>query len=454
MSKFAKDLKGAQKRVLRILNAKQKNPGGDLLHIVKELLPKRDGILRLAKKYPTPFYLIDNAQLENSINEFKTPFEKFIQGVRIFYAMKSDDHPYIVKSVVKHGFGVDVSSKRELEIALNCGAERIIFNGPGKTEDELLAAVKNNKIVTINIDSFGEIEKLEKIATKCGKTIKAGVRIYTKFHGTWNKFGIPLEKLKDFWKGAEKYPHVKLEGIHFHLSWNRGVSSYQNVIKEVAAYLKKNFTAEMRNSIKFIDFGGGFFPNRSDAYYPWTSHYPWISPAGNIIQMADSYYGKKTEFAEKYHVIETMPISDYARGIASALKKYFKPIIDCDYYTEPGRIICSKAMHIVIRVMDVKSEKFAIADGGVNITGWECGDYFYTPLVNLTQPALKEIEFKIMGYLCTPRDLWGLYCYAADVRENDVILVPNQGAYRYSLAQNFIKPIPEVRILKNATLSG
>ena len=195
----------------------------------------------------------------------------------------------------------------------------------------------------------------------------------------------------------------------------------------------------MRKSIEFIDFGGGFFPTRTEGYYPWTTHYPWNIPAGT----------KKTSFADPYYITETLELSEYAEAIAEAIKAYIEPIVKCIYYAEPGRIICNNAMHIVVQVQDNKAPGNVITDGGVNIVGWEYGEHFYFPLVNLTHPSLKEIKCTLYCPLCTPHDIWGYYCYASKMKEGDVVVVPNQGAYRYSLAQNFIKPIPEVRVLES-----
>ncbi|MFA6410866.1 MAG: decarboxylase, partial [Candidatus Buchananbacteria bacterium] len=144
----------------------------------------------------------------------------------------------------------------------------------------------------------------------------------------------------------------------------------------------------------------------------------------------------------------SVPVASYAQGIAKAVKTYLKPILDCTYYLEPGRIISTPSMSIVLKVMDVKYPGMAITDGGINIVGWEQFESNYFPVIDLTNPSLKEIDYRLYGSLCTPDDTWGYYCYAKKIKEGDIILIPNQGAYTYTFAQNFIKPIPEIRILK------
>jgi diaminopimelate decarboxylase len=50
----------------------------------------------------------------------------------------------------------------------------------------------------------------------------------------------------------------------------------------------------------------------------------------------------------------------------------------------------------------------------------------------------------VLGSLCTPHDVWGYGYFGEDIQIGDVLLIPCQGAYTYSLRQHFIKPIPKV----------
>ena len=78
--------------------------------------------------------------------------------------------------------------------------------------------------------------------------------------------------------------------------------------------------------------------------------------------------------------------------------------------------------------------------------GWEKYQFFnYVPIFNLTNFSItKEIPFILYGSLCTPDDIWGYYFYGDKIEKNDIFLLPFQGAYTYTLAQNFIKEIPQV----------
>ncbi|MBI4281530.1 alanine racemase [Candidatus Uhrbacteria bacterium] len=434
--------------VHKLLVATHRPITGNLLPIVEAMHAKRTAILALAQQHRTPFYVIDTEALKQSIADFHTAFAKSIPNMQTFYAVKSNHHPYLLQHVVRAGFGLDVSSGRELALALPHKPSRILFSGPGKTTAELALALAHHTRVTVHMDSFGELRRLGALAKKHKKIIRAGIRIFTHFHDPVKKFGIPIEDLHRFFITAKRYPSIQLEGIQSHLSWSHAPEKYAGVValirKEIGTW-----KPALRSSIQVIDLGGGFYPNRTEGYYPGRGHYPWMMSKENLIWMADVAYGTATRFPHKYYLTAMPSLASYAKTIAHALKKNIAPLLpDCAYFFEPGRIICSSAMHIVLRIVDVKKFRQAITDGGINMTGWEFGQHFYTPLVNCTHPARKEIPYTIHGSLCTPRDVWGRYVYATRLAEGDVIVAPHQGAYRYALQQEFIKPIPPVYLLK------
>jgi diaminopimelate decarboxylase len=434
------DLKRYSLALKEILSQKVDVLTGSLKPVVDKILAKRTAILNLAKKYPTPFYLFDPKELQQSLDSYQNAFRHYLPKSSFYYALKVNYHPLVIEKVLKNGFGLDVSSGQELKIALKNRAKKIIFTGPGKTKEELSLALKYREKVTLNIDSFDELARLNALLNHSSKTIRAGIRVWPKNEASWNKFGIPLADLKKFWNLAKKQPKLKLEGLHFHQSWNYDATANLNFQKELSVYLKNNFSSADRSQIKFIDFGGGQRPQRLEGYFP--EHYP----QGELIRLAADYLDKKPKFSYRYFITDSATLEDQAKSISSGIKKNLQPLVDCEYYFEPGRIICNNSLHIVLKIMDLKKD-FAIADGGINIVGWERFEFDYFPLIDLTHPSQKEIEFKIFGSLCMPQDCWGNYCYASKVKINDVILVPYQGALTYSIAQNFIKPIPKTYTL-------
>lgn len=408
---------------------------GTLLSVVKQTLKKRTSILALTKKYDTPFYVFDTKETQKSINELKQAIKKYLPGCEIYYAVKTNDHDLLLKEIVKNHLDLDVSSGREMELALKHNSRHIIFSGPAKSDTELKLAISNKDKTIIHLDSFEELRRLGQVLSS-KQTIRAGVRIATSHHGKWSKFGIPLNDLSRFWREAKKYPNIHLQGLQCHISFNRSALPYQEMIKEISAYLRKNFSPSELKEIKFFDFGGGFSSSGVEA------EYPWITPQGHVVQIAHDYYQKKPVFKDKYYPITAIPIEEFIKEISKTLKQYLEPIVKCRYMCEPGRILAERSMHIVLRIKDLKSDGFGIADGGINLIGtWEKYEDYYSPAINLTHPSLKEKKFTLYGNLCTPYDIWGYYCYSSNIKQGDVILIPFQGAYTYALANDFIKPI-------------
>jgi diaminopimelate decarboxylase len=99
-------------------------------------------------------------------------------------------------------------------------------------------------------------------------------------------------------------------------------------------------------------------------------------------------------------------------------------------------------------VVDKKAADLIITDAGTNAIGWERFEIDYFPVLNLTRPSMSERPCLILGSLCTPHDVWGYSYFGKKICEGDVLMIPCQGAYTYSLRQNFIKPEPEVVVME------
>lgn len=415
---------------------------GNLKTEVEKLLIKRSRLLTLSKKFPTPFYIFDNESFTQNCQAFKTAFLKYIPDLQIFYPIKLNHQDYFIQAAIKNGLGADVASIRELDLALKFKASRIVYYSPGKTTEDLGKIVKTRENIIINLDNFNELKRLGQITDELKKSIPAGIRIFLPSFGDWMKYGIDINRLKDFWNEAKKYKYLKLQGIHFHTSRNSNADFYVKTIKTLAAYLKARFEKAELGQITFIDFGGGFDTNLKEGFYPKDTN------QGKILSIFNSRKDKKVDFVDWYYLKESLTIERYAETIGRAINTHLRPIVpQARYFTEPGRIICNDHMHILLKVVDVKNKDMIIVDGGVNLVGWQRFEYEYFPLINLSHPSLDEKKCRVYGNLCTTWDIWGYYLYSGKIKEGDYILVPYQGALTYSLAQSFISPIAKVHKL-------
>src|SRR5258707_929729 len=87
-------------KVKKLLSETPYEKKGDLIPAVKNFLVRRDVFLKIAKKYPTPFYILDSRELNNSIEQFNSAFTKNIPRFHVYYAMKTNHHSFILRAIV------------------------------------------------------------------------------------------------------------------------------------------------------------------------------------------------------------------------------------------------------------------------------------------------------------------------------------------------------------------
>lgn len=415
-------------------------PQEELTLFVESFIKRRSLFLELVEKNGSPLYVIEPQILRNRVRQFKDAFRKELPKFDIYYAVKSNNCPEIIKILLSAEMGLDVSSGEELKLALKCGGDDIVFSGPGKTDDELRLAVDHRDRVTLLIDSFGELERLGKITRGISGSVRSGVRLTTDVHGLWRKFGIPLSDLDRFICLAGTFRQISLSGLQFHTSWNMGPENQIAFIKKLGNQLQ-DLSEDQRSAIEFIDIGGGFWPTAGE----------WLQPAGTPDGRIRQAVLPSCRFEKRHYRVPALPINDFASRIGQAIKTYLFPFVSCRICAEPGRWICNDAMHILLSVVDKKTENLIIADAGTNAIGWERFEVDYAPVVNLSRFEAVERETLILGSLCTPHDVWGYGYWGKDIQPGDILLIPSQGAYTYSLRQSFIKPLPKTVLLNGYT---
>jgi diaminopimelate decarboxylase len=411
------------KAAAEILNRQSPElPADEIASFVKNFLNRRVEFLELAKKLGSPLYVLEPDILLERAKQFYEAFSKEIPDIKVYFAVKSNNCPDIAGTLVKAGLGLDVSSGEELKLAIDCNASDIIFSGPGKTDPELALAAAYRDRVTILIDSFGEIERLGRISRDLQSPLRAGVRLTTDERGLWRKFGIPLSELPRFISAVRSFDNISLKGLQFHTSWNMGPENQVAFIRQIGNVLR-NLSRQHRAMIEFIDIGGGFWP-----------------PAGEWLQSAGTPEGRLRHIAlpstqmEKHHYrFPALPINDFALRIGHAVREHIFPFVNCRICAEPGRWICNDAMHILLTVVDKKGDDIIITDAGTNAIGWERFEVDYSPVINISSPETVERQSYILGSLCTPHDVWGYGYWGSGIKQGDILLIPSQGAYTYSL---------------------
>ena len=403
----------------------------------------RPRLLELASGAPTPLYVYDEAEVSQNLRRFRRAFTAAGVEVRVFYAIKSNPYLGLLRTVVDAGEGLDASSLRELRLALRAGARRIAFTGPGKGAAELELVLRHRHRTMAYLESIRELKALGELAAARRCKVRFGLRLTTRHQHKWNKFGIPLDDLGACHGIARRNPWIRLTGLQFHSGTLSGPEIVVATLAAIGDQLRASLPPEAIADLESMDVGGGIIPEAFEGIYPWNREQSMsFDRDPRLLQqlLGDA-------IVPHYEAAEVVPVEACAQQIAAAFRRHIlalnPSIVLC---AEPGKYVSHSAMHLLFRVADVKGPQTIIVDGGTNMIGWEKYEFFdYAPIFNLTRFARRrERPMLVYGSLCTPHDLWGYYLRGRAVRVGDLLCLPFQGAYTYTLAQSFIRPVPPV----------
>ena len=431
------DNKKDQRRLNDIFHHKSPELPKDVLEsFVKKYFERGGYFTSILNHLKPPMYVLDTMVLKQKATRFRDVFNKYFNPAGYYFAMKSNNHPMVAGILAKEGFGLDVSSGLELQVAIETGVQDIVFSGPGKTDEELVLATDYCDRVIILVDSFGELVRLENVTKNRHTRVSIGVRLTTQPLGLWRKFGILPEELRNFWEIVQNSDHIQFKGLQFHTSWNLSPAAQVDFIKylsEILTHMPSNF----KRQLAFIDIGGGYWPEEGE----------WLRHEGTLEGAAEKIIEKVPANPLKHYRLSSVPVENFAQKLSEAVHYYFSELFPLKIFFEPGRWLVTDAMHLMLTVVDKKGKDLVITDAGTNAIGWERYETDYCPIVNLTRPMMKEHKCLVVGSLCTPHDVWGGAYWGEGIEIGDILMIPAQGAYTYSLRQNFIKAVPDVIIV-------
>ena len=169
-------------------------------------------------------------------------------------AVKANPVVAVLREVVAAGCGLEAASWEEvsLAVAAGCPPERIVFDGPAKTDEELRASLALG--VWLNADNAAELSRLEalgapgraRIGIRVNPGVGAGRIGITSTVGKGSKFGVPLAEAPAL---VQRFPFVS--GLHVHTG-SQGcglelLSAAAHATAEVAVGL----------GLEWLDIGGG-----------------------------------------------------------------------------------------------------------------------------------------------------------------------------------------------------
>jgi len=389
-------------------------------YINRNLKIENFNLQNIANKFGTPLYCYSYKKLKQNINEFKSNFRKI--SPLICFAAKSNSNLRILKEIKKNNLGADVVSKGELMKALKAGinSKKIVFSGVGKTSSELSYAIDRN-ILLINSESKSEVLEIDKIAKSKKKIVDIGIRFNPNTDANTlkqistgkkeNKFGVNEKTFIEIFKFVKKSKNINLKCLSVHIgSQILDHRPYEKMLKAISKLIKK-----IKFKFKFIDLGGG---------------------------MGISYENNNKKLNYK----------KYNQAIKKFLKNHKSKII-----FEPGRSIIGNVGVLITRIIYIKEnpkKNFIILDAAMN---------------DLMRPALYGAKHKIIPIIKNSKktnktyDFVGPICETTDkflstknfqkLREKDLLIICDVGAYGSSLGSNYnVRPKPAEILIKNSKI--
>ncbi|MFA6409427.1 MAG: diaminopimelate decarboxylase [Gammaproteobacteria bacterium] len=367
-------------------------------------------LLDIAREYGTPLYLYDYAKLHSSWQELRSVLPL---DVDIFYSLKANPNPTLVKEFCALDAGAEVCSLQELETALQTGfsSEDILFLGPGKTHQEIEHCLDVD-IYALVCESFHELNVINKLAQKRQKKARVAIRINPNFcaigaalkmGGRPTQFGIDENELLAREKEIFALSFVDVIGIHIYNGTR--ILDHQSIVENSKRVLNLADSLERRWGKKWemVDVGGGI----GVPYFP----------------------GEKTIEIESLRV-----------GL-SVLSNYKKDHPKTRIIWESGRFLVASCGYLLMRILDIKKSKgenFIITNGGMNCfsaatgAGSVLARNFPISLIkkdNDTAVSADAAVYTITGRLCTPGDVIARKVFLNSPKIGDQIALGMAGAY-------------------------
>jgi len=378
-----------------------------------------DLLINIAKEYGSPVYVYHAEKITDQYKKLTTAFEAC--NAKIFYACKALTNINILKHLLSLGSCLDCVSINEVQIGLLAGFDpkNILFTPNCVDFNEMLEAKALG--VNINIDN---ISILEQFGNTFGNTYPVCIRMNPHIMAGGNfkvstghidsKFGISIHQIRHI-ERIVKTTNLNIEGIHMHTG---------SEIKDINVFLmglEVMFNmAEHFPDLKYIDLGSGF----KVSYQPGD---------------------KETD------------VNLLGEKVAEAFKKFEnekgKKIA---VWFEPGKYLVSQAGYFIVKANVIKQTPatvFVGVNSGFNHLIRPMMYDAYHHIENISN--LKGIPriYTVVGNICET-DTFAWDRTINEVREGDLLLMYNAGAYGFEMSSHFnsrLKPA-EVMVKNNETL--
>ncbi|MCD6366691.1 MAG: hypothetical protein J7L46_04035, partial [Bacteroidales bacterium] len=213
---------------------------------------------------------------KNAYTAFSTRYPK----VQFAWSYKTNYLNSVCRIFHQEGSWAEVVSGFEYQKALNNGVpgNKIIFNGPDKSEADLKTAIENQSL--IHIDHFDELYTIVELAKSSDKKPQVAIRLNmdTGIYPQWDRFGFNYDN-GEAWNAVSRImmdKNLDLVGLHCHIGTYMMTPAPYAVAATKLATLAKRINEKWNHPIHYIDMGGGFASKNTlkGAYLPGSDTCP------------------------------------------------------------------------------------------------------------------------------------------------------------------------------------
>ncbi|GAA3995259.1 hypothetical protein [Mucilaginibacter dorajii] len=385
-----------------------------------------DGVLvkTLIENYGSPVFVLSEKQIRKNYRSAYRAFSTRYPKVQFAWSYKTNYLNAVCQVFHQEGSWAEVVSGFEYEKAVGNGVpgNKIIFNGPGKSNDELKTAIKNDSL--IHIDHFEELNQLLILSQELTGKPRVAIRVNmdTGVYPLWDRFGFNYEN-GEAWTALSKVidsGKLHLAGLHCHIGTYMLTTDAYGIAANKLCDLAMNCQTQLNHKIEYIDMGGGFPSTNTlkGAYLPGQDTVPSVDDFAEVITSTLLNFG----FAN-----EDLPMLILESG---------RVLIDDAGYLL-GTIIANKRLSTGKRAL--------IVDFGVNVL---FTSFWYDHQVSPAQDFMPHNEnMVIYGPLCMNIDVIREGINLPLLNPGDQVVVHKVGAYNMTQWMQFITLRPAVVLI-------
>ena len=358
----------------------------------------------VAEKYGTPCYVYSKAALISAFRAYSDAFST--RSHLVCYSVKANSNIAILNLFAKMGSGFDIVSVGEMERVLKAGGDpaKIVFSGLGKREDEMRAALSAG-ILCFNVESEGELERLDGVAKSLGKCASISFRVnpdvdakthpYISTGLRQNKFGIPYDDALRLYRKAKAMGNLAIVGIDCHIgSQLTEIPPFVEALEKILLLVDE--LEKEGIALSHIDVGGGL--------------------------------------GIRYREENPPEILDYAKALLEKLQGRPQKLL-----LEPGRFLVGNAGILLTRIEYLKhgeEKHFAIVDCAMNDLMRPALYDAYHEIIPVKQGRGEGELYEIVGPVCETGDFLGHDRNLA-AKQGDLLAIHSAGAYGMSMSSNY-----------------